>query len=154
MKIFRFEKIDGSNLIKSGFQFCSEYITAQKDFTLENNIKDAILKINNVNADTIKGFINHKAVGYCLESEKWSIAVGDLLSGKTYKIKLQLVPNTFNVYGPHRYIGADMPLVSPSQFEGIKNFADSIDSPENTLTDEYKFIKFYLEGDISIKIIK
>ena len=61
-----------------------------------------------------------------------------------------LVPNTFNAFGPHHYYGGDWPVVSPDQIKGVRNFADPTDAPPNTHTKTWHFCPFQLPQSISI----
>jgi len=39
-------------------------------------------------------------------------------------LRLEVVPSTYNYFGPHHYFAGDRHVVSPDQFAGKRNFAD------------------------------
>ena len=59
-----------------------------------------------------------------------------------YDVELELIPSTFNTYGPHHHRDGDRPLISPDQYSGIKNFADHPEAPSCTLISEWYLVKW------------
>jgi hypothetical protein len=47
----------------------------------------------------------------------------------THRLRHELVPDTFNGFGPHHYYGGDWHIVSPDQIKGVRNFAGPADAP-------------------------
>jgi hypothetical protein len=69
-----------------------------------------------------------------------------------HELDITCYPSTYNTYGPHHYLGGDYKLISPSQYEGIKNFADPVRYPKNTRKDSWNFVKFGIEKELQIHL--
>jgi hypothetical protein len=68
--------------------------------------------------------------------------------GKACDLLLKLVPSTFNLHGPHHHIDGDRHVVSPGQFEYVRNFADRPDAPECTRVPEWHFRPFGIDTEV------
>jgi hypothetical protein len=77
------------------------------------------------------------------------LCFAEKLSAGTYRIKIEMVPNTFNAFGPHHYYGGDWHVVSPDQIKGRRNFADPADAPAHTHVPTWHFRRFQLPHSIS-----
>lgn len=78
-------------------------------------------KLEQVECDAVRVEIDGKDYGW-----HWgeSIAVPARLDPGEHRVKLTLIPNSYNVYGPHHYVLGDAPAISPAQIEGTRNFID------------------------------
>jgi len=79
----------------------------------------------------------------------WQIAVK--LKPGPQALRLEMVPSTYNYFGPHHYFAGDRHVVSPDQFAGKRNFADPGDAPANTLVRQWHFRPFRLPPAILVK---
>jgi hypothetical protein len=66
------------------------------------------------------------------------------LSAGEHELRVELIPNGYNVFGPHHYYLGDTNVVSPDQFFGKRNFADPADAPEFTHVRRCHFRRFEL----------
>jgi hypothetical protein len=107
------------------------------------------LRLVGVIADALRLTVDGSSLGWA-----WP-TVGELcfektLAAGTHRLHLELVPNTFNTFGPHHYFAGDRHVISPDQFTGKKNFADPADAPAGTLVKTWHFRPFQLPQSISI----
>ena len=65
-----------------------------------------------------------------------------LLLAGSQTLRVELVPNGFNHFGPHHYYRADPWGVSPGQMCGRKNFLDPADAAEATHDGLWRFRRF------------
>lgn len=65
-----------------------------------------------------------------------------LLLAGSQTLRVELVPNGFNHFGPHHYYRADPWGVSPGQMGGRKNFLDPADAAEVTHDGLWRFRRF------------
>jgi hypothetical protein len=54
-------------------------------------------------------------------------------------LALELIPSTYNFFGPHHHVDGDCHIVSPGQYAGRKNFADRADAPQVTRVAAWHF---------------
>jgi hypothetical protein len=78
----------------------------------------------------------------------WSWLLPPEVVGKACDLLLKLVPSTFNLHGPHHHIDGDRHVVSPGQFEYVRNFADRPDAPECTRVPEWHFRPFGIDTEV------
>ena len=128
----------------------SKPITAIKQFKVHTDLDHAQIHLTDIAADAAKVFLDNEFLGYTWGT-RWIIPVEHLSANQDHTLRLELVPNTFNLYGPHRHMDGNRLMTTPAQFLGVRNFADKPGAPEHTLTDEYKFVKFSLAGRIRIR---
>lgn len=87
-------------------------------------------------------------------SPTWIFSVSDKVTvpleygGRRVKLRAELYPSTFNAYGPHHHVDGDRHLVSPDQYNGKKNFADSSDAPEYTRVHGWSFVPLSLQTGV------
>lgn len=141
--------IDCNNMIETGLPFCSKPIRVSKIIEIENTIEHCSIQLQDIKADAAGVFVNGQELGWCWGPD-WTIEHKGILNPGRHEITVELIPNTFNVFGPHHHIDGDRHLTSPAQYEGVKNFADSVDAPECTKIDEWSFVKFYIKGNLVI----
>ena len=72
------------------------------------------------------------------------------LPAGTHRLRLELVPNTFNGFGPRHYYAGDGHVVSPDQIKGVRNFADAPDAPAQTHVAAWHFRRFTLPSAIVV----
>jgi len=128
-----------SDLIGYGFPFLKESITI--DTVVNLGEKSNYLMLTGIDADAVRLVID----GICHEWH-WPVTqpiklLSTLDTGE-HTIELELIPNSYNFYGPHHYFNGDAKVINPMTFKGIKNFADPLSAPENTLVNTWHFRKF------------
>ena len=135
----------GPDLVADGFPFLREPIGLLGRLKLP---AAAWLRLDGVEADAARFRVGKLDLGW-----SWRTA-GEVrfqvdLPAATHRFRLELVPNTFNAFGPHNYYGGDWHIISPGQIKGVRNFADPVDAPVNTHVKAWHFRKFMLPTRIS-----
>lgn len=139
---------DTSDFIQAGLPFMAQPIIVTKQVQIKEDVNQAMIKINDVYADAAMVSIDETELGWAFGPD-WSVECPELGKGE-HTVRLKLIPNTFNTYGPHHHLDGDRHLTSPMQYEGIKNFADHDCSPEYTLVEAWHFVKFGINGNVEI----
>jgi len=82
-------------------------------------------------------------------SPDWSVPLPCDLTESEHRLSLELVPGTYNRFGPHQHIDGDRHVVTPDQFAGRKNFADKAEAPESTYDSDWRFRPFQPPGMVT-----
>ncbi|WP_373229289.1 hypothetical protein [Cohnella sp.] len=143
------ERLDGTDLISSGFPYAGLPVRAAKTVRIVEGSGSSFIRFTGVIADAVQVWLSGKELGWCWGPD-WKLPLPSEMSAGTYKLELLLYPSTFNVYGPHRHVDGDRYLTSPDQYRGVKNFADRPDAPEQTLGKYSHFVKWGIAGDVEL----
>ncbi|WP_438351479.1 hypothetical protein ACP8HI_13030 [Paenibacillus sp. FA6] len=143
------EQLDAGDLITSGLPFCASAARLTTTMQLNESIHDVSLQLTNVHADAANVLVGDRGYGWCFGPD-WTMNLPEGLEEGEHEVTVWLVPNTYNVYGPHYHVDGDRHLVSPAQYQGIKNFADHDVAPELTLGDELHFVKWGMTGAVQL----
>jgi hypothetical protein len=138
-------ELSPDDLIASGFPFCRTPITLVGEIDLVAPLCD--LSLLDVQADCVRVFVDDLDIGWCW-GPQWKVQISPPLCAGRHQIRLDLIPSTFNFYGPHHHIDGDPPVVSPAQFQYNRNFADRPDAPSSTRVDQWHFKRFGFGGRI------
>lgn len=134
------QQLNPKALASSGLFFRFSPLKLSKKISIEKPIK-----INEVAFQTFYGDLAEiKIDGYSLlywQQKNGNGRSFELGAGE-YQIDLILYPSTFNANGPHHYLYGDRKIISPVQFEGVKNFADPADSSETTYASGLNYKEF------------
>lgn len=131
-------------LVQAGFPFLHSPLVAETTFKVQRAGNS--IQLCEVLADAARVTLNGEDLGWTWGSG-WQIACR--IEPGIHTLKLELVPNTFNYFGPHHYYAGDHHIISPGQFTGRKNFADSSHAPANTRIQAWHFRPFQLPRSIS-----
>lgn len=138
-----------SDLIASGFPFAGEAIEVTKSLQLAAACsQDAMLQLTGVHGAAARVRFGDMDLGWCW-GPNWSVRLGAQPEG-SYALTVALYPSTYNVYGPHTHIDGDRYITSPGQYEGVKNFADREDAPEQTIGTDWHFVKWGIHGAVRL----
>jgi hypothetical protein len=134
------------DLVADGFPFLREPVWLTDEVTLPNAISS--LRLDGLEADAVRLKIGESDFGWAWRVDgKISFAV-KLAVGK-HRLRLELVPNTFNAFGPHHYYGGDWHIVSPDQIKGVRNFADALDAPVKTHVESWHLRRFAMPRSLT-----
>lgn len=123
-------------LATGGFPFLNHPLVAEASFTLAQPA--TALRFSGVLGDAARVTIDGRPSGW-IWGPDWSLPLPQPLPAGPHRLRLALVPSTFNIFGPHHYYNGDWHVVSPGQIIGDKNFADLPDAPNHTLVPEWHF---------------
>ena len=127
------------NLLAAGFPFCREAVTVRGEIELPPGA--VCLRFMEMHADCARVFIDGVDCGWCWGAD-WSVELSGGISAGRQTLEVRLVPSTFNHFGPHHHVDGDPPVVSPVQFQYVKNFADRPDALVNTRVGAWHFKPF------------
>jgi hypothetical protein len=136
--------VDG-DLVQAGFPFLRSPLMVETVF--KTNCPANSFQLCGVKADAARVTLNGLDLGW-IWGPHWEIAA--TLKPGTHTLKLELIPSTYNYFGPHHYFAGDRHVISPDQFTGKRNFADPADAPANTRVKAWHFRPFQLPQTISI----
>ncbi|HEY5585741.1 MAG TPA: hypothetical protein VIK78_14795 [Ruminiclostridium sp.] len=138
--------LDYNDLINSGLPFGKLPITIRKILEITEDVEEVSIKIGDIHADAAKIYVDRIGIGWCWGPQWTSNSLG--LKKGVHEVAINIVPSTYNMFGPHRHIDGDRHIVSPDQYLGIKNFADRTDAPENTFSEYWNFVRFGIGGNV------
>ena len=136
------------NLIADGFPFLRESLVLTGTITLDHAA--SALLLNGVEADAFRLQVGESDLGWTWRKNGGVRFEVNLPTG-THRLRLELVPNTFNSFGPHHYYGGDWHVVSPDQIKGVRNFADPPDAPAHTHVSAWHFRPFRLPDSLTVE---
>jgi len=123
-------------LVATGFPFLHDPFIAESTFTLAKPAQ--ALRFGGMLGDALRATIDGRPAGWAWGPD-WQLTLSSPLAAGPHRLRLELVPSTFNTFGPHHYFNGDWHVVSPGQIVGEKNFADTPDAPNYTLVPEWHF---------------
>ncbi|MBF8185501.1 hypothetical protein ITP53_07050 [Nonomuraea sp. K274] len=111
------------DLVAAGYAFTREPIALHAEIQVTGHTK--ILALSPVHADAVHVRIASVDYGWHWPAARGQgLAVPAELTPGSYTLRLDLVPSSYNVYGPHHYVLGDAPAISPAQVIGQRNFID------------------------------
>jgi hypothetical protein len=128
-------------LAAAGFPFLYRPLVAESAFTLA--APALALSFPGTVGDAVRVTIDGRPAGWAW-GPVWRLALPQPLAAGLHRLQVELVPSTFNHFGPHHYYNGDWHVVSPGQIIGEKNFADLPDAPDRTHVPEWHFKPFRL----------
>jgi hypothetical protein len=137
----------GRDLVAEGFPFLRDPLVALATFELLREA--ASLRLDGVEADAVRLTVDGRDCGWTWRTNG-EFRFAAKLSAGAHRIRIELVPNTYNTFGPHHYYGGDWFVISPDQFTGRRNFADPHDAPPMTHVKAWHFRRFQLPEHISV----
>lgn len=96
------------------------------------------LVLESVQADAVRVWLGEVDMGFTYRPD-WRITIPDGLAKGRQRLAIELIPSTFNFFGPHHHIDGDRHVTSPDHFAGRKTFTDRPDAPESTRTTAWHF---------------
>ena len=132
------EKIDCGDLIRSGFPFMKEPVTVESLFYIDQSGICRIEEESYIHADAAYVTVDGDKKGFCWGPD-WEVCG---IAEGIHQVTVTLIPSTYNTYGPHHYYLGDHFLISPDQYKGKKNFADTASAPDSTKVEDWHFVKF------------
>ena len=132
-----------TDFIEMGYPFRTDSFILEKSIHLIADAKKMML--TGVHADAVRIWVDDVELGWLFGSD---FQIDFPFTKKEYMIRIELVPSTFNQYGPHHHMDGDRHLISPSQYSGEKNFADFDDSPEHTHVAGWHFVKCGVQATV------
>jgi len=135
------------DFVADGFPFLRQPLTLVATINSPGSFSE--LKLDGVEADAIRLTLNDRDCGWQWRANG-EICFTEKISAGAHRLKIELVPNTFNAFGPHHYFSGDWHVVSPDQIKGRRNFADPADAPANTQVKAWHFRSFQAPKSISL----
>ncbi len=125
-----------AELVAAGFPFLHRPLVAAGTFTLA--APAAALRLVGVLGDAARVSIDGGPASWAWGPD-WALTLAAPPAAGPHRLRLELVPSTFNYFGPHHYFHGDWHVVSPGQIVGEKNFADLPDAPDHTHVAAWHF---------------
>lgn len=142
-------EVEAADLVAAGLPFCGAPVMVTKSFEIRQHAEHVTLQLTGIHADAAQIYVDGTELGWTW-GPNWYMNLPEGLTRGKHELAVQLIPSTFNMFGPHRHVDGDRHLTSPDQYKGVKNFADSPDAPEHTLGKAFHFVKFGLSGEMKL----
>lgn len=136
-----------AELAAAGFPFLIAPFAAETTFTLP--APATTLRFTGTQGDALRVTIDDQPAGWAWGPD-WALSLAQPLAAGVHRLRAELVPSTYNHFGPHHYYNGDWHVVSPGQVIGDKNFADLPDAPNFTHIPEWHFKPFHLPTHVSM----
>ncbi|ANF96950.1 hypothetical protein [Paenibacillus bovis] len=168
--------LNPQSIVQSGYPFYTEPVEMTTTVSIDADrldiaTEELYVQLTDVDADTACIRINGELAGWCWAPD-WQVPLPMQAIRQSQKedrnpaekpgtyandpkqlrlqIAVELIPSTYNRYGPHLHIDGDRHLVSPDQYKGIRNFADDPDAPVCTRGENYHFVNCGIRGEIRL----
>ena len=138
-----------SSLTECGYPFCIDSVTAKKIFITEENVLHPYVKIDCMNVSAMEVIFDGIPIG-CIYNGNNTLELPSIEARQQHLIEIKAFSSAFNAYGPHFYYRGDSGMITPSQYFGVKNFADDINAPNITTNNRMKFVLWNLPKNIDI----
>jgi hypothetical protein len=133
------------DLVQTGFPFLRSPLIVETIF--ETTRPTNSFQLCGIKADAACFTLNDVSSGWVWGPD-WKIAAP--LKPGTRTLRLELIPSSFNYFGPHHYFAGDRHVIGPDQFTGKKNFADPANAPADTHVAAWHFRPLQPPQSISI----
>ena len=133
-----------NDLIVSGYPFSTEPIICEK--RIRGGI-NGMLRFDCRRFAAAHVFVDGHDLGWVYEGSE------EIVLDRSYDectLCCKVFQSAYNLYGPHHHIEGDRPLVSPAQFEGVKNFADTPLLQEKTSDKKFRLVRWNMPEHIEI----
>ncbi|MCR8657560.1 hypothetical protein [Paenibacillus endoradicis] len=138
-------------VVESGFPFHSGKVTISKTLHISELREKVRFVFGQLQADAALVRLDGREIGW-IWGPQWELEVHHLDEGE-HLLQLDLIPSTYNTYGPHRHYEGDRHLISPAQYEGVKNFADHPEAPDNTLIEQWHFVRCGIIEVVQVQVL-
>ncbi|MFZ9683312.1 MAG: hypothetical protein ACO3DQ_08960 [Cephaloticoccus sp.] len=135
-----------AELAAAGLPFAHTPLAAESTFEFTTQV--TALSFPDTQGDALEITLDDSAPHW-LWGPDWTLALAEPLPAGHHRLRVRLVPSTFNHFGPHHYYQGDWPVVSPDQLVGRKNFADAPDAPEHTHVPQWHFKPWRLPAAVA-----
>lgn len=129
-------------LSEYGYPFIGSPIILRKDIIIYNKLEMFYIDFDYFEASGAQVFIDDKYAASYWNGIEETKTVCKLNEGR-HVVQVRLFPSTFNLYGPHRYIGGDNKVISPLQYLSKKNLMDDRRLSESI---QHQFINYKNTG--------
>jgi hypothetical protein len=142
-------QLSAQRLSYTGLPFVAESLHLKKQFFIERECSNWMLDFDLFEAAGAKVILDGRQLSFIWRNQKRKM-VKEMLTVGTHLIEVELYPSTFNKFGPFRYKGGDSPLISPFQYQQMKNMMDNPTLPPIIEHDGLNFKKLGI-GNLVIK---
>ena len=125
-----------AEFVAGGLPFAHTPIAAETTMTL--SAPATALVFSDTMGDALEITIDDQPPAW-IWGPDWKLSLTAPLAAGAHRLRVRLVPSTYNHFGPHHYYNGDWHVVSPDQVVGRKNFADAPDAPDHTHVPQWHF---------------
>lgn len=147
LSLWNSQNINSESLGKNGLPFRFAPVRLEKSIEVPADRVNQLIHFDSLSCDGIEVELSGKKHFLWKGKDAPEIQAGK--SGRI-NLKAKVYPSTFNANGPHHYLFGDYKVISPAQIEGDKNFADPLNAPQKTNSENMGF-KDYGIGKVILK---
>ena len=136
-----------TDLIADGFPFLREKLIAVTEVEFPRAV--AAFHLDGATADAFRLGVDDLDLGWSWDANgahHLSVA----LAAGTHRFRIELIPSSYNAFGPHHYYRGDWFVISPDQMNGVRNFADPPDAPESTHVTAWHFRRLGIPSTLTL----
>ncbi|MFZ9682302.1 MAG: hypothetical protein ACO3DQ_03750 [Cephaloticoccus sp.] len=135
-------------LVASGYAFGSAPVFAAANVNFSAPIRS--LSFAGVAGDALRVHVDDRDLGWTWGPE-WRIELGSPLAAGSHQLRVELVPSTFNRYGPHHYYNGDWGISGPAAAIGFRSALDAHGAPEQTHVPAWHFKPLRLPATLRVE---
>jgi len=135
------------DLVANGFPFLRESLVAVAEINFPRPA--TAVRLEEVDACAVRLWVDDRDLGWIWRTDGTYSITAALRAG-VHTIQIELLPNSYNVFGPHHYYNGDWFVVSPDQMIGVRNFADAPGAPQFTHVPTWHFRPFSLPSSLTL----
>jgi hypothetical protein len=125
-----------TELVAEGYPFGHQSIVAETTWVASEPV--ATLRFTGGQGDALRLRVNDEDAGWTWGPD-WRVVLPQPLSRGPHRLQVELIPSTYNRYGPHHYYNGDWRISGPGQAIGFRNAADAPDASEFTHVAQWHF---------------
>lgn len=95
-----------NNMIRCGYPFCRDYVSAKKVIYIEENINKPQIKLDCSCSAVIEVFFDNESLGFVYEGCE-TLALPSIAAEERHLIEIHCYPSAFNAFGRHRSLFGD-----------------------------------------------
>jgi hypothetical protein len=145
------------DLVSQGLPFYAGTVTLTQTVmvpdTLLKTSKGATLEFPPPDAIVTRVHVNDAPVATRVW-RPYAFEVGQHLTPGRNQVTVELTGSCRNLLGPHHHVDGELHFLAPESFEGVRTWTDRKGAPANTWTDAYSFVRFGLNGPVTLSFWK
>lgn len=95
-----------NNMIRCGYPFCRDYVSAKKVIYIEENINKPQIKLDCSCSAVIEVFFDNESLGFVYEGSE-TLPLPSIAAEERHLIEIHCYPSAFNAFGRHRSLFGD-----------------------------------------------
>lgn len=137
-----------TELVSAGYAFGYQPIVAEAVISLDRPTTE--LQFDAVLGDALRVEVDGADAGW-IWGPDWTVSFATPLAAGSHQLRVELVPSTFNRYGPHHYYNGDWRIMGPAAAIGRRCALDEAGAPAKTHVSAWHFKPLRLPAALRVE---